>query len=329
MMTFMFPHAPSSKAGVQELADFAELRAWDHGSVSAREIVRALNQLDDNDHNVGCEDDEVENTDKMIDVFHELDRRSKACCGGYPFTIEYRDVLNHSTIEPEHAKQVLYRYLLLSTRLNMLKQAKHAKLNGTELFEEYSALVLESYLGGDAAKSLVFGTAAGSNFGDKVIALSTMLREGGGYRSIDKSGSTANDGKLDAVAWIPFADQREGQLIVFTQCKTGTSWRGHVTQCQPIAFAKKWLRRGSFIVDPVRAFCVAEALDASTWQSLGCDAGIVFDRCRLIEFSGGVKGELLDSIKTWTQAAKKVARTDSLKQNVKRPPKRASIKRHR
>ncbi len=55
----MLPHAPSPEADVQELADFAELCAWDRNDVSAREIVAALNQVDDNNNNVGCEDDEV------------------------------------------------------------------------------------------------------------------------------------------------------------------------------------------------------------------------------------------------------------------------------
>src|SRR5215217_7331054 len=99
-MSFMLPHAPSPEADVQELADFAELSAWDRGSVSAREIVTALNQVDDNNNNVGCEDDEVQNTDILVDVFRELDRRASICGAGYPFTVQTSgEVLEHSAFD--------------------------------------------------------------------------------------------------------------------------------------------------------------------------------------------------------------------------------------
>lgn len=312
-MTFMLPHAPSPEADLQELADFAELRAWDRGTVSAREIVAALNRIDDNDSNSGCEDDEVENTDTLTDVFNELDRRASVCGAAYPFKVqENGDALRHTPIDPDNAPQVVYRYLLLGTRLNMLRHRSHAKIDGALLFEECSAAVLKAYLGSDKAKSFVFGTAAGGKFGDKVKSLCEQLREGGAFRSIDASGSTANDGKLDAIAWIPFADKREGQVIVFSQCKTGTTWKHLVTQCRPADFAKKWFERG-YAVEPVRGFCVAESLDRSTWYSLCCDAGLVFDRCRLVEFSQGVTGQLLQKMLDWTKAAKEMAHTENVK----------------
>jgi hypothetical protein len=312
-MSFMLPHAPSPEAGVQELADFAELRAWDSGNVSAREIVAALNQVDDNDSNVGCEDDEVQNTDTLTDVFRELDRRASTCGAAYPFAVQSGgEVLQHFVIDAANAGQVVYRYLLLGTRLNMLKHRVHATHDGTFLFEEFSAAALKTYLGNDRAQSLVFGTSVGGGFGEKVKVLCNQTREGGTHRSVDESGLTANDGKLDAIAWIPFADKREGQAIIFSQCKTGTTWKNLVTQCRPLDFSIKWFER-AFAVEPVRAFCVAESLDKSNWFSLCVDAGLVFDRCRLVEFSHGVKGELLQRLLDWTIAAKKLARTDNLK----------------
>jgi hypothetical protein len=311
-MSFMLPHAPSPEAGVQELADFTELRAWDRGSISAREIVAALNKVDDNDSNVGCEDDEVTNIDTLTDVFRELDRRASNCGAGYPFTVQPNgEVLQHSKVDPANVGQVVYRFLLLSTRLNMLTQRMHAKHDGTFLFEEFSATALKAYLGTEKAQSLVFGTSVGGGFGEKVKVLCEQTREGGTYRSVDDSGLTANDGKLDAIAWIPFADKREGQVIIFSQCKTGTTWKNLVTQCRPMDFSKKWFER-TFAIEPVRAFCVAESLDKSTWFSLCCDAGLVFDRCRLVEFSHGVTGELLKKLLDWLIAAKSVATTESL-----------------
>lgn len=328
-MSFMLPHAPSPEADVQELADFTELRAWDRTDVSAREIVAALNQVDDNDNNIGCEDDEVRNTDKLTDVFRELDRRAWICGAGYPFAVQASgEVLQHSALDPANARQVVYRYLLLSTRLNMLKQRVHAKLDGTLLFEEFSAAALKEYLGNDRARSLVFGTSVGGGFGEKVRILCDQTREGGTYRSIDDSGSTANDGKLDAVAWIPFADRREGQVIVFSQCKTGTTWKNLITQCRPNDFAKKWFEK-PFAVDPMRAFCVAESLDKSCWFSHCVGAGLVFDRCRLVELSESIPPALLKRLLDWTVAAKNVARTDNLKRKHSeklRPPRTSRAK---
>ncbi len=321
-MSFMLPHAPSPEADVQELADFAELRAWDRGRVSAREIIAALNQVDDNDSNLGCEDDDVQNTERLTDVFRELDRRASTCGAAYPFAVQSSgEVLQHRKLDPGKTAQIVYRYLLLGTRLNMLKQRIHANHDGTFLFEEFSAAALKAYLGNGKARSLVFGTSVGGGFSERVKALCDQTREGGTYRSVDDSGSTANDGKLDAIAWIPFADKREGQVIIFSQCKTGTTWKTSVTQCRPMDFSRKWLER-TFAIEPVRAFCVAESLDRSSWYSHCCDAGLVFDRCRLVEFSEGLSGELLKKLLAWTIAAKRVARTDNVK-HVKSSDRRA------
>lgn len=316
-MSFMLPHTPSPEADVQELADFVELRAWDRGSVSAREIVAALNRVDDNEDNVGCEDDEDQNADTLTNVFMELDRRASICGPAYPFEVQSQgEVLKHSQLDPSIPSQVVYRYLLLGTRLNMSKHHVHAKLNGTFLFEECAAEILKIYLGNEQAKSLVFGTSVGGGFGEKVKELCGQLREGGTYRSRDKSGSTANDGKLDAIAWMPFADKREGQVIIFGQCKTGTTWRSQITQCRPVDFAKNWFESGAFAVEPVRAFCVAESVDTSTWLSLTHGAGIMFDRCRLVEFSKGISGDLLKRLLAWTVAAKETVSTDNLKRKA-------------
>jgi hypothetical protein len=113
----------------------------------------------------------------------------------------------------------------------------------------------------------------------------------------------AKDGGLDAVAWVPFADSLPGQLIVFAQCKTGTSWRDSTTQLQPGDFIRMWID-GNVLVIPLKAFCVSEAVDRSRWEEYSISAGILFDRCRLVEFSGGISDETISEIRTWTMAAK-------------------------
>jgi hypothetical protein len=303
-MVFKIPGVPSPNARPHEMGDFAEWLAWCNGSTSAREIVRTLNQTDDNQQNVGCDDDEVENTESVDDVFLELEKRSKIAGSFYPFEMKLGERLEHREIDKNNKPAVVYRYLLLCTRLNMLKNRRHAGLDGTHLFEELSAAVMREYLGFDRAKAMVFGTSVAQGFAQKVKELCDTLNEGGAYKTVDASGSAANDGKLDTLAWIAFGDSNPGKLILFGQSKTGTSWPDQITQSRPIDFAKKWFSRGSFWVDPVRALCVAESVDSDRWPSLCIDGGLLMDRCRLVEMSNRIDEDLFHRIYRWTVQAK-------------------------
>ncbi len=301
---FKLPNPPSPQAGIHELADFAELLCWINGSTSAREIVAYLGQIDDNHTNAGCNDDEDENAGVLDEVMNEIERRATACSSGYPFTLEMEGtVLKCSSLETEATQSIVYLYLLLSTRLNMKDNRIHANIDGAYLLEALSAHVLKSYLGASRAKSFVFGTSNQGAFQDKVNDLCQALCEGSGFRSLDNAPVQANDDKLDTVAWVPFADRLPGQLIVFGQCKTGTTWRDSTTQLQPENFIKKWMKE-PVLVNPFRAFCVSEAADRARWKGNSVSAGILFDRCRLVEFSARISGTTISEIRTWTLAAK-------------------------
>jgi hypothetical protein len=303
-MAFKLPDAPTPGARAHELADFAELLAWDRGSTSAREIVRTLNQTDDNEQNVGCEDDEVENTESVDDVFLELEKRSKICGDAYPFEMKLGQSLEHRAIDQNNKPAVIYRYLLLCTRLNMCNNKVHARLDGTLLFEELSAATMREYLGFDRAKAMVFGTSVAGGFAEKVKELCDTLKEGGTYRSVDASGSDANDGNLDALAWATFLDSNSGKLILFGQSKTGTSWHDQITQSRPKDFARKWFSNGYFWVEPVRTLCVAESVDPDRWESLLIGGGLLMDRCRLVEMSRRIDDDLFNRVCRWTIDAK-------------------------
>lgn len=301
---FKLPASPSPQADPHELADFAELLSWDRGTASKREIVAALGRVDDNENNIGCDDDEDKNSDLLDEVLNEIERRSQACGSGYPFSLELNaTVLRHDSASTGH-RSLLYRYLLLSTRLDMKSDRKHGGIDGADLLEDISAQVLQDYLGGARACSLVFGTATRGRFQDKINNLCRALGEGGGFESLDTGSVDANDDKLDAVAWVPFSDRLPGQLILFGQCKTGSNWEGLATQLQPETFVKKWMR-GTIVVNPLRAFCVAEAADRSRWQGTCATAGLFLDRCRLVDFCSSLPTPLLTKVTKWTTAAKK------------------------
>jgi hypothetical protein len=270
--------------------------------VSAREILAYLGRTGDNEYNEGVDDEDDINADALDDVMIEIDRRSKSCVGGYPFVLEQKGTVLRHDRNDSSERAVVYRYLLLSTRLNMTADKVQAGIDGTALLEEISAAVLRCYLG-DRAQSVVFGTAIGGTFRDKVDALCKDLGEGGFFEALDPGPVNANDDRLDSVAWIPFTDTRAGKLIVFCQCKTGSSWKEHTTQLQPDAFIKRWMRHRTFLVVPVRAFCVSESTCPTDWGGLVSYAGLLFDRLRLVDFLVRIEPNLLERIRTWNESA--------------------------
>lgn len=304
---FKLPALPSPRADVHELADFAELLAWQNNSVSVREILAYLGRTGDNGYNEGVDDEDDINADALDDVMIEIDRRRKSCVGGYPFVLELKGtVLRHDASDSSQRADV-YRYLLLSTRLNMTADKVQADIDGTALLEEISAAVLRCYLGYDRAQSVVFGTAIGGTFRDKVDALCGALGEGGSFEALDPGPVNANDDRLDSVAWIPFSDQRGGKLIIFCQCKTGTSWQEHAPKLRPDVFVQRWMKHRIFLVPPIRAYCVSESACPTRWGRLVTDAGLLFDRLRLVDFLDRVEPELLERIRTWNAAAAAIA----------------------
>jgi len=300
---FRLPNAPSPRAETHELADFVEWCAWRDGLCSARATNTALDQLDDNFDNEGCDDDSDQTGRNLEEVFVELERREKSCGGGYPFDlVRNGSVLRHvsSNNGPRH---VAYYYLLLSTRLDMNHNRRHARIDGADLLEALSAHVMRNYLGPERAQSQVFGTSCRSSFQNKVDALCVSLAEGGGFKQWDPGRVYANDAKLDVVTWVPFSDGHPGKLIVFTQCKTGSTWRDRLGDLNPEAFLKTWTQHRCTALQPVRAFCVSEAASQSRWTEITSQAGLFLDRCRLVDYAHNIDAELLGKMRTWTRSA--------------------------
>lgn len=299
---FKLPNSPAPAANTHELADFVEWLAWLEDSTSEREVLSALGRLDDNEDAGGCNDSMDETANILDEVFNEIQRRCDACAGGYPFQLDNTGTILRHASTAENYRHEIYLYLLLSTRLNMNEGRVHNNIDGTHLFEFLSAEVLRNYLGRERGRSQVFGTSSEGRFPQKVEDLCTWIGEGGGYRNRDEGLTHAKDDKLDVVAWIPFSDNKPGKLVLFAQCKTGTSWLDKTTQLQPRAFLDQWTDQG-FVIDPVRVFCISEAHDRSRWQQTCGYAGLLFDRCRIIDYCTDVSDELLQSIRTWSDTA--------------------------
>ena len=299
---FKWPGLPSDRAPEHELADFAELVCWQQGRTSATELSKLLGRLAENNYSAGVPvDDEADRHTEA--AYQEIERRQEACGGGYPFEV---GGVGHSLriiSGYEKSAHVIYKYLLLSTRLNMTRSRCHAGIDGTLLLENLSARVAEQHFG-EPAESLVFGTAVCGGFREKVDHLCRRLGEGGGFTDDSWGNSNAKDGKLDVVVWKPFTDDLPGKLIGFGQCKTGTNYRDSLTILRPDTFAKKWMRRAP-VVDPVRMFFISESLPL-TWEArrnVSIDAGLLFDRCRIVDYCDGVDAGTMARVGQWTAAA--------------------------
>lgn len=105
---------------------------------------------------------------------------------------------------------------------------------------------------------------------------------------------------MDIVGWIPFLDQRYGKLIVFSQSKCGTNWENKLTQLKPVTFCKTWFADMP-AVDPVSAFFVCDTPIDKKWFIFSSEAGIFFDRFRIMSllYPGDLNGELFLKLKTW------------------------------
>jgi hypothetical protein len=179
----------------------------------------------------------------------------------------------------------------------------HAKIDGALLLEEVAAHALRCYLGFERARSFIFGTSTGNQFSQKIDELCRQVGEGVKFKNTGGGSVNANDDKLDIVSWVPFSDKQRSQLVIFSQCKTGSTWGNLVSQLMPETFIMNWMLDG-FAVPPVRGFCISEAADRSQWYHKASYAGLLFDRCRIVDFSTNLEPRLLERLKTWNAAAK-------------------------
>ena len=304
---FKWPGTPSPCASKHELADYAELVCWKQGITSRTNLSQDLGRLQENNYfNGGVpEDDEIGHI--TAEAYTEIELRKQACKDGYPFMLDEQGYSLYVNQDANNCKTAIYKYLLLATRLNMKNRRVHENIDGTLLFEDIAAEISREYFG-YRAESLVFGTADGeANFPEKVNNLCKRMKEGIKYRGGNKS--SVRDGKLDIVVWKNFTDGLPGKIIAFGQCKTGTHYKDKLIQLQPSSFCDKWLER-SPAVPPVRMFFISEALsrsDTDDWYNVMRDAGLLFDRCRIIDFCNcdNIDTDVLEKVTIWTDAAAK------------------------
>lgn len=298
---FKWPGTPSPNASEPELADYAELVCWQKNLMSVTALSKQLGRLDENDYFDGVpEEDETDEVVKR--AYLEIERRIEACRGGYPFDIARQGNTLRPSQDTKNRRHTIYKYLLLATRLNMKSNRVHGGIDGTLLFEELAAEAARKYFGARAEK-FVFGTAAGGKkFSRKVDNLCERMKEGNRFYNHSGARSNVKDDKLDIVVWKSFTDGLPGKLIAFGQCKTGTDYKDELTQLQPDVFCDSWFQTKPAVL-PVRMFLISEALCRVGWYSVARKAGLLFDRCRIVDFCNDITSDMLKKVTTWTKAA--------------------------
>lgn len=305
---------PASTGQPEVLADWMELNALisADGTCSIADLSRALDRGASDDDDLPDEEGDGRDSDgprptrdmrgelnltAAESAFDELERRSVACGPtGYAFEV-LKD--GHAISLKQQWNETIYAFLLLIGYY--VRSAK----NGEKLFEEICAEASASYFGGRAAgtEAYAFGFPRRhpnpKHFPTALDDLCRRLGEGEGAVNSPNVGNQ-KDGTLDVVVWRHFADRREGKLIGFGQCATGhTNWRTKLSELQPRAFIDKWVRRPITVL-PVRLYFVPWCFDNRSWTERVKDAGIVFDRCRISEFSCDLPTDLKVQCLTWT-----------------------------
>jgi hypothetical protein len=294
---------------VVEAADLAEVTALlqADGNVSREDLSRTLHRRSS----------ATEERTRLVaeDAFNELSDRLQSCGAGkgelnrYPFSLTSGSTLL-SLKRPFRLNSnfgMLYWFLLFVTRADMSSNTRTLdSTDPTKVFEQLCAEVLSNFWGGGSNYSgtMIVGTASTSGktqFKAKITELCNNIGEGVGWRAGAVSPG-GGDAKLDVAAWRRFADNRQGGLIGFAQCKTGVNWRDHLTRLQPETFCRRFFQR-SPTVTPVRLYMVPNRIVSHRWEEHSLDGGVLLDRCRILQYGTRISTSTLRQCKRWVHAA--------------------------
>lgn len=304
----LFNQIPTSDDYITDLCDYLEFKSIisSDNTISVNDILKDFLRSTDEDTHDGIDDVEDLNREKLELVSSECQRRAISSGDRYPFELEFNgEVIRFLGLR--NTESILYVYLLFATRLDMRENRRLEDIDGTNLLELISSEVSKSYFGGKS-QSYVMGTSTPGGFRAKVAELISLLGEGFQFVNANEGPVDENDGGLDIVVWIDFSDRKPSKLIAFGQCKTGTNWETHIQALNSEAFCKLWFSRQP-VVTPVRLFFVADIVHTERWYKVAVNAGLLFDRLRIVDhMPENMPDELIESITTWTNSAIQISK---------------------
>lgn len=298
-----------------ELADWVEISAFFHDdrSISEEDLVRALVRAGDG----GKAEDAAR--EKATEAFNERSTREVAIGNSldvhphsaYPYAID--GPLLKLSVDPfsDNNPGLLYTFLLAITRASMASGSRKTKgIDPTSLFEELCADVLCRFWGGPSDLSGVFVTGTSNKdvppktkkrFQKLIDTLAGHIEEFGGWK-VGAQSPGAGDGGLDLAVWRKFRDKRPGNLIGFAQCKTGDHWKDHLGKHNPNSICQRFFRN-RIALSPLAIYMVPCRVSEEEWESVMLEhRGMLFDRCRIVNFGMDLAPETMSKCATWLEA---------------------------
>ena len=226
---------------------------------------------------------------KRDSVYTELEERSKAASGGYPFTLSNTGVLQLKSAWQDYAAYTFC--LCLSYRVWCgLPDNKPAQ----RLFEHLATTAAAGYIGGAGVRFGAPREGLPTGFTKAIAELCRLIGEGDGWSGTPPA--MAKDDDVDVVAWVPFPDGLPGKLLMFGQCTTAYDWStgNKPKSLDPVGFCENWFKTQPEPM-PVKSFFVPHVVSSTTWRARIHhirSTGLFFDRCRIALHAQKRAGEL-------------------------------------
>lgn len=300
---------PGPRADNQEWADYAEFYAISSEGLSFFNLVKPTSLISDEVTISGVDDDSDKLLQKADEISSEIRIRMELLSDKYPYQLENNDY-SLSFNRENGFSGLVYRFLLLCTRIDMSSKRIIEQIDGSLLFELLSAEVIRNYFG-PFSEVDILGTSRSSatNFREKLKDIFNRIGEGGTTHS--NPNYRVQDDHVDLVVWINFTDKKPSNFIAFGQCKTGTSWVDRLSELNTSAFCNRWFSRQP-VLTPVRMFFTAQYFPRDIWYERASEAGLVFDRFRIMEYLPETIDEgLLIQIQQWCDGAMQIYGSDN------------------
>ena len=278
-------------------ADQAEFSAIKNGSSVVDEGIyddRIASAMDDFDPegvqvNSPWHEEDLRQDEAVGRIQEEVLRRTDTLGETYPFVHE------NGTLIHRQSDDLVYEFLLAICNANTITAGKSVEL--PRFFERLSAKLVAAYFGPET-ESIHTGwprdPEIGLTFRDAMRTVAERTGEWVWGPVADlPSEPVPGDSGCDFVVWPPAADGRKiGQLFVLGQCACGKDWESKWNDMN-LPKLRKWFSE-PYLFDPVRSFATPHYVTDALLKEASREAGLVFDRARLVRISSRASSELID-----------------------------------
>jgi hypothetical protein len=256
---------------------------------------------------------------RVEQLFEEVDLRLRIGPIVYPF-----ETLDEQIIEREADGRNVYLFLLILSSTDASYRAERRAHEVEAAFDIVALTALRKFFGGTAlgvrfARNSHDPEEAETRpalFSEAITWLRERLDLARGVAAVDEYDedpsphwestdedqgdghpplNTYKDAGVDVVVWRQFADNRKGFPVMLAQCTVQIDW-GNKTSDIKLDLWMKWIDFDT--VPPQRALVIPFAVnrDDPLWGNRTVEAGVIFDRLRLLEMLNELSAEELPAI---------------------------------